>query len=111
MKTRYKLLYRKEAKILKNNSAFYLIDKKNNKYPIHKSISSEELVLFNDEELSLIHEIRYLNDIGYCNFSIDGRWKDNDYVNIIGVYESALNGDIREKELLKYSLKNTLGNY
>lgn len=111
MKTRYKLLYRKEAKLVKNNSDFYLIDKKNSRYPIHKSISNEELILLNSEELSLIHEIKYLNDIGYCNFSIDGRWKDNDYVKMVDVYKSALNGEIKEKELLKYSSKNTLGNY
>ena len=111
MKTRYKLLYRKEVKLVKNNSDFYLIDRKNCKYPIRKSISNEELILFNSEELSLLHEIKYLNDIGYCNFSIDGRWKDNDYVNIIDVYKSALHGEIREKELLKYSPENTSGNY
>ena len=111
MKTRYKLLNRKEAKLLKNNSDFYLIDKKNSRYPIHKSISNEELILFNSEELSLIHEIKYLNDIGYCNFSIDGRWKDDDYTNLIEIYKSALNGEIKEKELLKCSLKNTIGNY
>ena len=111
MKTRYPLLTSKELKQLKKKSEFNLIDRKNNSYPIHKSISNEELSIFNSEELSLLGEISHLKDIGYCNFSIDGRWKDNDYVNVVEIYKSALEGKINEKELLKYCSKNTKANY
>ncbi|WP_407376673.1 DUF3656 domain-containing protein [Methanobrevibacter sp.] len=111
MKTRYSILSRKENKQLKNRSDFYLIDRKNNKYPIHKSISEEELIIFNDSELSLLNETTYLKSIGYCNFSIDGRYKKDNYTKIAEIYEKALKGEINEKELLKYSPKNTLGNY
>ena len=88
-----------------------LIDGKNNRYPIHKSISNEELIIFNGEELSLIHEINHLKNLGFCNFSIDGRFKDKNYYKIIDVYKSALDRQIDEKELRKFSPKNTLGNY
>lgn len=108
MKSRYQLLYGNELKMDYEN---YLIDRKGNKYPIHKSISGEEITIFNDSELSLLKEINHLKDIGFCNFSIDGRYKDNDYYKIVGIYKSALNGNIDKKELLKYSPKNTLGNY
>ena len=111
MKTRYSILSKKEFKQIKNKSEFYLIDRKNNKYPIHKSISGEELTIFNDSELSLIHEINHLKEIGFCNFSIDGRYKNDNYCKIIDVYKKAIEGTINEKEMLKYSPKNTLGNY
>ena len=108
MKSRYHLLYGSE---LERNYKNYLIDRKNNRYPIHKSISGEEIIIFNDSELSLLEEINHLKNLGYCNFSIDGRYKDNDYYKMVEVYKSALNGNINKKELLKYSPKNTLGNY
>ena len=110
MKTRYPLLYKKEIKQL-NSSDLYLIDMKNNKYPIHKSISGEELILFNSEELSLLEEIKHLRNLGFCNFSIDGRWKKDDYCSIVNIYKSGFEGNADEKELAKYSPKNTFGNY
>ncbi|MBR0271074.1 MAG: U32 family peptidase [Methanobrevibacter sp.] len=88
-----------------------LIDSKNNIYPIHKSLSEEELIIFNSEDLSLIDEIDYLKSIGYVNFSIDGRFKDNDYFKLIEVYDKALNGEINKKDVLKYSPKTTKGNF
>lgn len=108
MKTRYPLLYGKEYMQVKDNS---IIDKKNNIYPVRKSVSNEELILFNCEDLSLLEEIPHLKNMGYCNFSIDGRWRDDDYINIIGIVNSRLNGENTGDELEKYSLKNTLGNY
>ena len=107
MKTRYDLLYGNEVKKYDN----YLIDRNNNKYPIHKSISNEELIIFNDSELSLLKKVNHLKDIGYCNFSIDGRYKEDEYYKIIDVYIEALNDNINEKELQKYSLKNTIANF
>ena len=101
MKTRYPILYGNEVE---SNYENCLIDGKNNRYPIHKSISNEELIIFNGEELSLIHEINHLKNLGFCNFSIDGRFKDEEYYKIIDVYKSALDGQIDEKELRKFSL-------
>ena len=108
MKTRYPLLYKNE---IKKDYENYLIDSKNNKHPVHKSLSGEELIIFTDSELSLIDEINYLNDIGYSNFAIDGRYKDDAYYKMIDIYNSAFNGQINQKELLKLSPKNTLANY
>ena len=107
MKTRYDLLYGNETRNYEN----YLIDRNNSHYPIHKSISNEELVIFNDSELSLINEIKHLKEIGFCNFSIDGRYKEDNYYKIIDVYKKALNGIINRKELEKYSPKNTVANF
>jgi len=107
MKTRYSLLYGNETRRYEN----YLIDRNNNHYPIHKSISNEELIIFNDSELSLLDKINHLRDAGFMNFSIDGRYKDDDYYRIIDVYKEALNGNISKKELEKYSPKNTIANY
>ncbi|MBQ6344524.1 MAG: U32 family peptidase [Methanobrevibacter sp.] len=108
MKSRYHLLHGSE---LERNYKNYLVDRKNNRYPIHKSISGEEITIFNDSELSLLEEISHLKNLGYCNFSIDGRYKDDDYYKMVDVYKSALNGNINKKELLKFSPKNTMGNY
>jgi len=108
MKTRYDLLYGNEKR---QNYKNYLLDKNSDKYPIHKSISGEELIIFDSNELSLIGEIDYLKSIGYHNFSIDGRYKDNDYYGIIDVYNEALNGNYNRKELEKYSQKNTVANF
>ena len=108
MKSRYHLLHGRE---LERNYKNYLIDRKNNRYPIHKSISGEEITIFNDSELSLLEEINRLKNLGFYNFSIDGRYKDDNYYKMVDVYKSALNGNINKKELLKYSPKNTLGNY
>jgi len=107
MKTRYNLLYGNETRRYEN----YLIDRNNNHYPIHKSISNEELIIFNDRELSLLDKINHLRDIGFVNFSIDGRYRDDDYYRIIDVYKEALNGNVSKKELEKYSPKNTIANY
>ena len=108
MKTRYQLLYGNETKRDYEN---YLIDTKNNRYPVHKSISGEELVIFDGSELSLIGEINHLKNLGYSNFSIDGRYKSDDYHKMIGIYKEALNGKVSKNELEKYSLKNTTANY
>ena len=108
MKTRYKILYGNESKRDYEN---YLIDNKNNRYPIHKSISGEELVIFDGSELSLIDEINHLKNIGYSNFSIDGRYMADDYTKMIDIYKEALNGNINKNELEKHSSKNTVANY
>ena len=108
MKTRYPILYGNEHKMDYEN---YLIDNKNSRYPIHKSISGEELIIFDDSELSLLEEISHLKNLGYSNFSIDGRYKDDDYCKVINIYIQALNGNIDKKELEKYSPKNTIANY
>lgn len=88
-----------------------LIDKKGNIYPIHKNLSGEELIIFNSEELSLINEINDLKSFGCINFSIDGRYKDKNYKNMVNIYKSALDDEIDVNELVKYSPKNTTANY
>ena len=108
MKTRYPLLYGKELKKDYGNS---LIDSKSNSFPIHKSLSAEELIIFSDSELSLIDEAAYLNDIGFCNFAIDGRYKDEGYFRMIDIYRDAFNGNIDKNGLTRISPKNTLANY
>ena len=108
MKTRYPILYGNEQK---RNYENCLIDANSNSYPIHKSISGEELTIFDSQELSLVDEIAHLKKIGFCNFSIDGRYKDDDYYKIIDIYKKALKGEIHKNELSKYSPKNTTANY
>ncbi|WP_292603690.1 U32 family peptidase [Methanobrevibacter sp. UBA212] len=108
MKTRYPILYGNENKRDYEN---YLIDSKNSRHPIHKSISGEELIIFDDGELSLLEEISHLKNLGYSNFSIDGRYKDDEYCKVINIYIRALNGNVDKKELEKYSPKNTVANY
>ncbi|WP_298523038.1 U32 family peptidase [uncultured Methanobrevibacter sp.] len=108
MKTRYPVLYNNE---LKSGYENCLIDQNNNRHEIHKSISGEELIILSDSELSLIGQIKHLNEIGYCNFSIDGRYKSDEYYKMIDIYKSALNGSANKKELSKYSQKNTTANY
>ena len=101
MKTRYG--FKKDER--------YLIDNKNDKYPIHKNLSGEELIIFNWEELSLINEVKKLRENGCVNFSIDGRYKNKEYINMINIYQDALNGNNRIKELLELSPNNTKANY
>ena len=108
MKTRYQILYGNESKRDYEN---YLIDNKNNRYPIHKSISGEELIIFDGSELSLIDEINHLKNIGYSNFSIDGRYMADDYTKMIDIYKEALKRNINKNELEKHSSKNTVANY
>ena len=102
------ILYGNESKKDYRN---YLIDSKSNRHPIHKSISGDELIIFDDSELSLLTEINHLKNIGFSNFSIDGRYKDDEYYRVVDIYKKALNGTIDKKELEKYSPKNTLANF
>lgn len=108
MKTRYPILYGSETK---RNHGNYLTDGKSNRFPIHKSISNEELIIFSDSELCLIDEMTHLKDIGFCNFAIDGRYKDDGYCRMVDIYKSSLSGTMNKRELMKYSPKNTSGNY
>lgn len=80
----------------------------NDEYPIRPSLSGEELIIFNNEDLSLIDEIEYLKSIGYVNFSIDGRYKNKDYIKMIDLYNDALNGNAKNKGIIKNFTK---GNY
>ncbi len=92
MKTRNRLFTKKEAKKLKNNTDdIFLIDKKNNRYPIHKSLSNEEIIISNSEDISLLKDIDYLKSIGLVNFAIDGRWRDENYLDMIKKYKTAIN--------------------
>ena len=108
MKTRYNLLYGRE---FKNDYENCLIDLNNNKYPIHKNLSQEELIIFSDSEISLLEEINHLKELGFRNFSIDGRYKNDEYYKMIDIYKSAFKGEIRKKELEKITFRNTKMNY
>ena len=108
MKSRFDILNSEEVKKKYNN---YLIDKKNNKYPIHKSISNEELIIFSDSELSLISEIKELKNMGFRNFSIDGRFREDNYYKVVEIYKKALNEDINEKDLIDFGKKLTTFNF
>ncbi|SDA51283.1 U32 family peptidase [Methanobrevibacter millerae] len=88
-----------------------LIDRKGSEYPIHKSLSGEELLIFNCEDLSLIDKLEELKSFGCINFSIDGRFRNSDYVDMIDIYNDALNGKISHEKLIKISPENTIGNY
>ncbi|PWB86762.1 putative protease YdcP precursor [Methanobrevibacter woesei] len=111
MKTRQNILNRNESKKIGNNELI-LIDNKGNSFSTYKSISNEEITIINNEELSLLKEIPHLIDIGYKNFAIDARWKDNQYIGIADVYLDAINnGKVNIKKLNKYSKFNTKGNY
>ncbi|WP_305515649.1 U32 family peptidase [Methanobrevibacter sp. V14] len=69
------------------------------------------MIIFNDRDLSLIDEIDHLKNLGYCNFSIDGRYRKDSYYKIVNIYQEALTGNILKQELEKYSPKNTPANY
>ena len=91
MKSRNRLFTKKESKKLKNNTDdIFLIDKKNKRYPIHKSLSNEEIIISNSKDISLLNDITYLKSIGLVNFAIDGRWRDENYLNKIQEYNTAI---------------------
>lgn len=108
MRTRYPILNSKE---LKKNYKNSLIDLKGNRHPVHKSLSDEELVIFSDSELSLLGEMAHLREIGFSNFSIDGRYRNDDYFKIVETYKKALSGSVDMNELEGFSRKNTKMNY
>ena len=66
------------------------------------------MIIFNSKDLSLIDEIEYLASIGYVNFSIDGRFKNKDYIKMIDLYKDALNANVKNKKILRNITK---GNY
>lgn len=114
MKTRNKLISKREAKPINPNSIgeTCLVDLNGNEYQVKENLSNEELIILNDEELCLLGEIPYLKSINYVNFSIDGRWKNPEYLKMIDIYRSAIeNDDFKLKQLKEISPKNTLGNY
>lgn len=90
MKSRYLLF----------NSA-EICDKKGKKYPVYKNLSSEELIILNHEDYSILDEIEYLKTLNITNFSIDGRWKDIEFAKTIDL-------DLNKKYS---SQKFTQGNY
>lgn len=104
-------LMKSRNNIFKQNKNLKLIDSKNNKYPIYNNLSNEEIIIFNSHDLSLLEEISYLKSINLVNFSIDGRWRDDNYLKMIEIYYNAINDEINKEELVKISSKNTKGNF
>ena len=50
----------------------------------------EEIIISNSEDISLLNDITYLKSIGLVNFAIDGRWRDENYLNKIQEYNTAI---------------------
>lgn len=114
MKTRNKLISKREAKPINPNriGETCLVDRNGNEYQVKENLSNEELIILNDEELCLLGEIPYLKSINYVNFSIDGRWKNPEYLKVVDIYRSAIeNDEFKLRQLKEISPKNTLGNY
>lgn len=111
MKTRNKLLNIKESKKINSQNETFITNKNGEKLKIKENLSNEELIILNSKELSLIEEIPFLQSIGYSNFSIDGRWKNRSYLDMINIYNSAINGEINLKKLNKISNKNSKFNF
>ena len=83
-------------------------------YAFHNCDNLEHIIL--PDNIVVIGDYAFtdcdnLKSIGFCNFAIDGRYKDENHYKIIDIYKQALSGNIEKKELLKYSPKNTFGNY
>lgn len=66
---------------LKND--LVLIDEKNRVFPV-KTSPEKGIILLNSVEISLINHINDLKGMGLFNFSIDSRWKDSNYIDIVG---------------------------
>lgn len=114
MKTRNKLISKREAKPINPNriGETCLVDRNGNEYQVKENLSNDELIILNDEELCLLGEIPYLKSINYVNFSIDGRWKNPEYLKVVDIYRSAIeNDEFKLRQLKEISPKNTLGNY
>ena len=86
----------KNEQIFKNHELIPLLIKyvEVNKiiFPIEKVkyLSNEEIIISNSEDISLLNDITYLKSIGLVNFAIDGRWRDENYLNKIQEYNTAI---------------------
>lgn len=98
------------------NNEFYLKNKKNQYYPIKRSLIEDNIIILNSEEFCLIKEIEFLKSKGLENFSIDARWKSADYVEEIGmVYRKSIDEhldlDISMEIIKKHSDNISDGNF
>lgn len=83
-----------------------LKDRNNQYYPVKGTIT-EDLYLLNSEKLSLIPELKYLNDIGISNYAIDLRWESPKNINKIGrIFNTALNSFENLNELNQELINN-----
>jgi len=95
------ILIKGNVEVMKSRYSFkeyeknsYLIDTKENKYPIYENLSGEEIIILNHKDLSRFDELEYLVSKGCVNFSIDGRWKDKNYIKNIEYLSDALGNTI-----------------
>ena len=86
----------------------YLIDKKNNKYPIHSTVTQDEIIILNYEDYSIIPYLNNLIEIGYSNFNIDARWKNTEEIKKINKITENITNKNYTAEINKTSI---IGNY
>ena len=103
-----------KPRIAKNE--FYLKNKKNQYYPIKRSLIEDNIIILNSEEFCLIKEIEFLKSKGLENFSIDARWKSADYIEDIGmVYRKSIDENldlaVSSEIIEKYSADASDGNF
>ena len=109
-------LEKEESRQIIANNEFYLKSRKNQYYPIKRSLIEDQIIILNSEEFCLIKEIEFLKSKGLQNFSIDARWKSADYIEEIGmVYrksiDSRLDLAISQEIIKKYSDNARDGNF
>ena len=109
-------LEKEESRQIIANNEFYLKSRKNQYYPIKRSLIEDQIIILNSEEFCLIKEIEFLKSKGLQNFSIDARWKSADYIEEIGmVYRKSIDSHldlaISQEIIKKYSDNARDGNF
>lgn len=109
-------LEKEESRSRIANNEFYLKNRKNQYYPIKRSLIEDQVIILNSEEFCLIREIEFLKSKGLQNFSIDARWKSADYIEEIGMIyrksiDCSLDLDISKEIIKRYSDNARDGNF
>ena len=106
----------KDSKRMIEGNEFYLKNRKNQYYPIKRSLADDNIIILNAEEFCLINEIEFLKSKGLSNFAIDARWKSADYVEEVGMaYRRSIDGhpdlELSREIIKKYSANASEGNF
>ena len=109
-------LEKEESRPIIANNEFYLKSRKNQYYPIKRSMIEDQVIILNSEEFCLIKEIEFLKSKGLQHFSIDARWKSAEYIEEIGmVYRKSIDSHldlaISQEIIKKYSDNASEGNF
>ena len=107
---------KEESRPIIANNEFYLKSRKNQYYPIKRSMIEDQVIILNSEEFCLIKEIEFLKSKGLQHFSIDARWKSAEYIEEIGmVYRKSIDSHldlaISQEIIKKYSDNASEGNF